>query len=125
MAGRTPVPGMFRRATRGTALRGRPVAAVVLLAVSGAAVLLLPSSRLTVLVAPGAGGLTGLLVGVLLLGCAVTLVVSPRHTVPCGVAGLLLAVASLLTPSLGGLLLGTACGLVGGSLAVAWEPRDR
>lgn len=101
---------------------GRPIAAVCCLLGSGAAVLLLPSSRLTVLVAPGLGGVTGILIGSLLVAVGLVLAFTPRQHTLCGAAGIVLALASFLTPSLGGLLIGMLLGLVGGSLALAWSP---
>lgn len=101
---------------------GRPLGAAGCLAASGVAMLLLPSSSLTVVTAPGAGGATGLLIGALMIGAGIVLAVAPDQRAVCGTAGILLALASFLTPNLGGMLLGMLLGLVGGALALAWTP---
>jgi uncharacterized membrane protein YedE/YeeE len=103
-------------------LRDRPITAVYCVLGSGMAVLVLPSSQLTVLAAPGAAGATGMLIGGLLVAVGIVLAVAPRQHTLCGMAAIVLALASFLTPSLGGLLLGMLLGLVGGALALAWVP---
>lgn len=105
-------------------LASRPACAVCCLLASGALVLLLPSSRLTVLAAPGVAGATGLLVGTLLLATGVVLAIAPCQHTMCGMAGIVLALISFVTPSLGGLVVGMLLGLTGGAFALAWEPAE-
>lgn len=106
-------------------LHGRPAAAAACVTASGAAVLLFPSSRLSVLAAPGAGGATGLLVGALLVVVGIVLAVAPRQHILCGLVAIVLALASFLTPSLGGMLLGMLLGLLGGALALGWTSQGQ
>ncbi|MFD4596566.1 DUF6114 domain-containing protein [Streptomyces sp. NPDC058464] len=67
-------------------------------------------------------GAGSLVIGALLLVLGVTLCCRPHLRVFAGIATLLLAVVSFPVANFGGLFLGVACGLVGGSLACAWLP---
>ncbi|MEU6192561.1 DUF6114 domain-containing protein [Streptomyces sp. NPDC047061] len=67
-------------------------------------------------------GAGSLVIGTLLLVLGLTLCCRPHLRVFAGIATLLLAVVSLPVANFGGLFLGVACGLVGGSLACAWLP---
>ncbi|MGW7237782.1 DUF6114 domain-containing protein [Streptomyces sp. NPDC054804] len=67
-------------------------------------------------------GAGSLVIGTLLLVLGVTLCCRPHLRVFAGIATLLLAVISFPVANFGGLFLGVASGLVGGSLACAWLP---
>ncbi|MEV6823797.1 DUF6114 domain-containing protein [Amycolatopsis sp. NPDC051102] len=68
------------------------------------------------------GGLSGLLIAVLLLVCAVSLWTRPQYRVAAGVTAIVVSLGALVSSNLGGFLVGTALGLVGGALALAWAP---
>ncbi|MEV6766021.1 DUF6114 domain-containing protein [Streptomyces sp. NPDC051105] len=67
-------------------------------------------------------GAGSLVIGILLLVLGVALCCRPHLRVFAGIATLLLAVISFPVANFGGLFLGVASGLVGGSLACAWLP---
>ncbi|MFJ8492813.1 DUF6114 domain-containing protein [Streptomyces sp. NPDC094038] len=67
-------------------------------------------------------GAGSLVIGTLLLVLGVALCHRPHLRVFAGIATLLLAVVSFPVANFGGLFLGVAGGLVGGSLACAWLP---
>ncbi|MFC5055943.1 DUF6114 domain-containing protein [Saccharothrix xinjiangensis] len=69
------------------------------------------------------GGVSALLVGALLLVCGLSLWVRPGYRVAAGVTAVLLSLVALVTSNLGGFLVGSLCGLVGGALAVSWTDR--
>ncbi|MCE7000804.1 DUF6114 domain-containing protein [Saccharothrix sp. S26] len=68
------------------------------------------------------GGMSALLIGALLLICAVSLWSRPQYRVAAGVTAILVSLVALVSSNLGGFLVGTALGLVGGALAVSWAP---
>lgn len=68
------------------------------------------------------GGLSALLIGALLLICAVSLWTRPQYRVAAGVTAIVVSLAALVSTNLGGFLVGTVLGLVGGALALAWAP---
>ncbi|MGW7541784.1 DUF6114 domain-containing protein [Streptomyces sp. NPDC054770] len=67
-------------------------------------------------------GAGSLVIGALLLTLGVALCCRPHLRVFAGIATLLLALVSFPVANFGGLFLGVASGLVGGSLACAWLP---
>ncbi len=68
------------------------------------------------------GGVSALLIAALLLICAVSLWIRPQYRVAAGVTAILVSLVALVNSNLGGFLVGTALGLVGGALALAWAP---
>ncbi|OLZ44155.1 hypothetical protein BS329_37660 [Amycolatopsis coloradensis] len=76
------------------------------------------------------GGASALLIAALLLICAVSLWSRPQYRVAAGVTALLVSLIALVSSNLGGFLVGTVLGLIGGALALSWTPpaageRDR
>ncbi|MEU9151259.1 DUF6114 domain-containing protein [Streptomyces sp. NPDC048417] len=67
-------------------------------------------------------GAGSLVIGTLLLVLGIALCCRPHLRVFAGIATLLLAVISFPVANFGGLFLGVASGLIGGSLACAWLP---
>ncbi|EST20040.1 DUF6114 domain-containing protein [Streptomyces roseochromogenus] len=67
-------------------------------------------------------GAGSLVIGTLLLALGVALWYGPHLRAFAGIATLLLAVISFPVANFGGLFLGAASGLIGGSLACAWMP---
>ncbi|MEU6667074.1 DUF6114 domain-containing protein [Streptomyces sp. NPDC046727] len=67
----------------------------------------------------GAGSLT---IGILLMTLGLALWYRPHLRVFAGIAALLLSLVSFPLVNFGGLFLGVASGLIGGSLACAWIP---
>jgi hypothetical protein len=76
------------------------------------------------LVQAGVAGSAGLGVSLPLLACGVVVLRYPALHAISGVVAAALSVLALLTCNVGGLLLGTACGILGGGLAFSWTPPD-
>ena len=101
--------------------RSHPLAAVILTAAAGLVILFLPGGRLTVLLLPGLAGTSGFLFGSALCALAAFLYFAPGHRQFTGVAVILLSLTSLVTTNIGGFLVGTLLGVLGGSLGFAWH----
>jgi hypothetical protein len=74
------------------------------------------------------GGVSSLLIGVLLTLIAVSLWLRPQFRLVAGVSAVLLGLVALVTANLGGFLVGTLLAIIGGALAVSWHyktPRHR
>ena len=71
------------------------------------------------------GGLSGALIGALLLVCALTMWLRPQFRLAAGIAALILSLAALIATNLGGFIVGTLCGLIGAALALSWTPKTR
>lgn len=117
--GRSAEAGRWRRWCR-----ARPLAAGILTATAGLVILFLPGGRLTVLLLPGLAGTSGFLFGFALCALAAFLCFAPGHREFTGVAVILLSLTSLVTTNVGGFLVGTLLGVVGGSIGFAWDSTD-
>ncbi|MEV7098347.1 DUF6114 domain-containing protein [Amycolatopsis sp. NPDC051045] len=106
--------------------RRRPFGAGLFLLAAGVVIGLPPyaSFRLgdVVLSIRTIGGLSALLIAALLLICTVALWTRPQYRVAAGVTAIVVSLAALVSSNLGGFLVGTVLGLVGGALALAWAP---
>lgn len=124
-----PRSGAHRRAARIPSprcwLAGRPVLAGLVTVAGGLTIVFLPAGRYTVLLLPGLAGTSGFVLGGLLCLCGLFLWFSPALHGFVGLTAALLALTALVTTNIGGFLLGTLLGLVGGSLGFAWRPPHR
>jgi hypothetical protein len=109
--------------------RGRPFWAGLFVLAAGLIILAPPYATLhlgdLVISIKTLGGVSALLIGTLLLICAGAMWFRPGVRFPAGVVAVLLSLIALVTTNLGGFLVGTLLGLVGGALAVAWTDRPR
>jgi hypothetical protein len=71
------------------------------------------------------GGVSALLIGSLLVLCAVSFWVAPKFRLAAGIVTVLLSLVAIVVTNLGGFIFGTLFSLLGGALAVAWtnEPK--
>lgn len=67
------------------------------------------------------GGASALIIGVMLIVIGISVWIRPQFRVPAGIAAGLLALVSLPTANLGGLIVGMLLGLVGAALAISWS----
>jgi hypothetical protein len=91
----------------------------------GIEILLLPLSPIADLVLLGVAGISGALIGVLMVITGLFAWFSPPNRLLSGVFTLVFAVASFVVSNLGGLIVGMVLGVVGGALIVAWTPDKR
>lgn len=103
----------------------RPLLAALVTVTAGAMIVFLPAGRYTVLLLPGVAGTSGFALGGLICLAGLFLFASPRLHGPLGAAVVLLSLTALVTTNLGGFLVGTLLGVVGGSLGFAWTDRAR
>jgi peptidoglycan/LPS O-acetylase OafA/YrhL len=109
--------------------RGRPFWAGLFVAVGALIILFPPYANLKfgdmIISIQTLGGVSALLIGVLLALCAVALWVAPKFRLASGIVTVLLSLVALVVTNLGGFLFGTLFSLLGGALAVAWtnEPK--
>ena len=71
------------------------------------------------------GGVSSLVIGIVLISCGVSLWIRPEFRVPAGVVALLLSLVAIVTSNLGSFLVGTLLGIIGAALALAWTPGAR
>jgi Family of unknown function (DUF6114) len=104
--------------------RSRPFWAGILLMIAGAELLLipLPMHSMGLILHIGVGGVSGILIGAVLIVAGLLLWFNPAQRMFYSIVAVLLAIAALVASNLGGFLLGTALGVIGGSLGFAWTP---
>ncbi|MGH3520540.1 MAG: DUF6114 domain-containing protein [Haloechinothrix sp.] len=68
------------------------------------------------------GGVSSVVISVIIACCAIGLWVRPDLRVPSGILTMIVALISLVTANLGGFIIGLVCGLISGALALAWAP---
>lgn len=110
--------------------RRRPFWGGVLLAAAGAELLVAPAAQSLILpidliIYAGVAGISGNLIGVLLIGIGVLSWFQPAQNSFFGMVGIMLALVSFVTSNFGGFVIGMLLGIVGGGLVFAWGPRTR
>ncbi|WP_254544570.1 DUF6114 domain-containing protein [Halomarina pelagica] len=102
--------------------RDRPFWGGVLLIVSALIIGIIPLDlALKFALVPVEFAYIGLIFTVFVLLCGVFALAQPKLASFFGVAGMLIAIASIFG-ALGGFVVGTIVGIAGGALCVAWEP---
>lgn len=110
--------------------RSRPFWGGLLLAVAGIEILVAPAAQSLVLpidliIHAGIAGVSGTLIGLLLIGLGVLSWLQPAQNAFFGIVGLLLALVTFVTSNFGGFVIGMLLGIVGGALVFAWGPTAR
>ncbi|WP_025360711.1 DUF6114 domain-containing protein [Kutzneria albida] len=109
--------------------RGRPFWAGIFLALGGLVIVFPPFASLKLgdlaISISTLGGVSGLLIGVLLEVCALSLLLRPQFRAAAAITAMILSLIALVTSNLGGFLLGTLLGVVGSALAMSWTTRPR
>lgn len=107
--------------------RTRPFWGGLLLAVAGIEILVAPAAQSLILpidliIHAGIAGVSGTLIGLLLIGIGVLSWLQPAQNAFFGIVGLLLALVTFVTSNFGGFVIGMLIGIVGGALVFAWGP---
>lgn len=120
--GRRPLP-VSLSSLPGLGGRGdRPTLGGVLIVVAGILMLLVTWQFTLELLAFGnAFTVIGFIFGALVVLTGVLTIAAPELSTPLGITAIALSILGIIG-ALGGLLFGTVIGIVGGSLAIAWQP---
>lgn len=108
--------------------RTRPFWGAVWLALGGAVIIHWSSTDLGVVLAQGWSSGAGYVLGGALIVFAVVAVVSPMYAKVLGIFGVLVALVAFPMSNLGGFVLGSAFGIIGGAMVWSWgekKPRSR
>jgi hypothetical protein len=91
---------------------------------AGAELLLipLPLDSMGLILHIGIGGVSGILIGAVLIVAGLLLWFHPVQRMFYSIVAVLLAISALIASNLGGFLIGTILGIVGGPLGFAWTP---
>jgi VIT1/CCC1 family predicted Fe2+/Mn2+ transporter len=99
----------------------RPFTGGILCILSGIIILWVPAQLYEVAAAPGSMIVVGLLLGGLTLLMGVLSFIMPKLSTLLGTIAILTASLSIMG-ALGGFLIGTILGIIGGSFCIAWKP---
>jgi len=100
----------------------RPFAGSILMILAAMLMLVGPVTLLRYAAIAGSLLWAGLLVGGLMLVMGLLAMLAPGYALMTGAIGFVLALVSLLTATVGGLVIGMILGIIGSALCVAWKP---
>ncbi|MCP3753601.1 DUF6114 domain-containing protein [Streptomyces sp. TBY4] len=102
--------------------RGRPFWGGLCAILAGAEICALPLAPLKIMLQQGVAGIPSVLMGIVMIVLGLTAWFSPSQRALAGVLTTLIATAALVLSNLGGFLIGTLLGILGGGLMFAWQP---
>ncbi|MFG2994950.1 DUF6114 domain-containing protein [Streptomyces sp. NPDC048340] len=102
--------------------RSRPFWGGLLAILAGAEICALPLAPLKIMLQQGVAGIPSVLMGIVMIVLGLTAWFSPQQRSLAGVLTTLIATAALVLSNLGGFLIGTLLGILGGGLMFAWQP---
>jgi len=104
--------------------RQRPFWAGLLAMLGGLEILMIPLAPLSVVIHQGIAGISGILMGVLMILMGLVMWFQPHLRTIAGIATVLFSLTSFVTSNFGGFLLGMLLGITGGALSFAWAPDE-
>lgn len=102
--------------------QGRPFWGGLFAILAGAEICALPLAPLKIMLQQGVAGIPSVLMGIVMIVLGLTAWFSPPQRALAGVLTTLIATAALVLSNLGGFLIGTLLGILGGGLMFAWQP---
>ncbi len=103
--------------------RSRPFWGGLAAVLAGAEICALPLAPLKVMLTQGVAGIPSVLMGLVMIVLGISVWFAPHYRALAGVLTTLIATAALVLSNLGGFLIGTLLGILGGGLMFAWQPR--
>ncbi|AGT33384.1 hypothetical protein M493_15840 [Geobacillus genomosp. 3] len=100
----------------------RPFWGATLLLLSGLIILWIPAHLYEISLVPGSTVFVGFFLGGMVLLMAILSYTMPRLSTLFGIIGMFSAILSIMG-ALGGFLVGTILGIIGGALCIAWRPQ--
>ncbi|MFB7464810.1 DUF6114 domain-containing protein [Streptomyces sp. NPDC056224] len=102
--------------------RSRPFWGGLFAVLAGAWICVLPLAPLKIMLQQGVAGIPSVLMGIVMIVFGLTAWFAPAQRGLAGVLTTLIATAALVLSNLGGFLIGTLLGILGGGLMFAWQP---
>lgn len=102
--------------------RGRPFWGGLAVVVAGVEIGAIPLAPLKVMLLQGTAGIPSVVLALVLLVLGLSAWFAPQYRGLAGILTVLLAAAALVLSNLGGFLIGTLLGVIGGALIFAWRP---
>ncbi|WP_234430729.1 DUF6114 domain-containing protein [Streptomyces sp. NRRL F-4489] len=102
--------------------RGRPFWGGLAAVLAGAEICALPLAPLKIMLQQGIAGIPSVLMGLVMIVMGLSAWFAPYYRGLAGVLTVVGAMAALVMSNLGGFLVGTVLGILGGALIFAWQP---
>ena len=102
--------------------RGRPFWGGLAAVIAGAEICAIPLAPLKIMLQQGIAGIPSVLMGLVMIVMGLSAWFAPHYRGLAGVLTVLCAAAALVMSNLGGFLIGTVIGILGGSMIFAWQP---
>ncbi|MFH8574343.1 DUF6114 domain-containing protein [Streptomyces sp. NPDC017993] len=118
--GRTRRPGGWARWRRWR--KGRPFWGGLAAVLAGAEICALPLAPLKIMLQQGIAGIPSVLMGLVMILMGLSAWFAPHYRGLAGILTVLGAAAALVMSNLGGFLIGTVLGILGGAMIFAWQP---
>ncbi|MFI1935668.1 DUF6114 domain-containing protein [Streptomyces purpureus] len=105
--------------------RSRPFWGGLFAVIAGAEICVLPLAPLKVMLTQGVAGIPSVLMGLVMILLGLSVWFAPHYRALAGIVTTLIATAALVLSNLGGFLIGSLLGILGGGLMFAWQPGAR
>ncbi|MFI1156892.1 DUF6114 domain-containing protein [Streptomyces sioyaensis] len=102
--------------------RARPFWGGLAAVLAGAELCAIPLAPLKIMLQQGIAGIPSVLMGLVMIVMGLSAWFTPHYRGLAGVLTVLCAAAALVMSNLGGFLIGTVLGILGGSMMFAWQP---
>ncbi|ARZ70346.1 hypothetical protein SMD11_4753 [Streptomyces albireticuli] len=102
--------------------KGRPFWGGLACVLAGAEICAIPLAPLEIMIHQGIAGIPSVLMGLIMIIMGLTAWFAPHYRTLAGILTVLVAAAALVMSNLGGFLIGTLLGIVGGGMIFAWQP---
>jgi len=102
--------------------RGRPFWGGLLTVLAGAEIGVIPLAPMKVMLHQGTAGIPSVVLALIMVVLGLSAWFAPQYRGLAGIITVLLAAAALVLSNLGGFMIGTLLGVVGGALIFAWRP---
>ncbi|MFG2221960.1 DUF6114 domain-containing protein [Streptomyces sp. NPDC048644] len=101
---------------------GRPFWGGLAAVLAGAEICAIPLAPLKIMLQQGIAGIPSVLMGLVMILMGLSAWFTPHYRGIAGVLTVLFSAAALVLSNLGGFLIGTVLGIIGGALIFAWQP---
>ncbi|WP_240351344.1 DUF6114 domain-containing protein [Streptomyces olivoreticuli] len=102
--------------------KGRPFWGGLATVLAGAEICAIPLAPLKVMLHQGIAGIPSVLMGLVMILMGLSAWFAPQYRTLAGIVTVMVAAATLVMSNLGGFLIGTLMGVVGGAMIFAWQP---
>ncbi|MTE18105.1 hypothetical protein F0L17_02950 [Streptomyces sp. TRM43335] len=102
--------------------RGRPFWGGLITVVAGVEIAVIPLAPMKVMLHQGVAGAGSVLLGAVMVVMGLSAWFAPQYRSLAGILTAMVAATALVLSNLGGFLIGTVAGVIGGAMLFGWQP---